>query len=141
MPSEKITPALRAAIRQRAGKLCEYCRSPVGYSPGFFVADHIIPKSRGGKATRGNLAFACSNCNGFKGQKINARDPLTGRTVRLFNPRRQRWSEHFEWSADGTLMLGLTATGRATINALHLNRAELVNLRTLLGKFDLHPPA
>lgn len=140
MPSEKITPALREAAKKRAGGLCEYCRSPFKYSPGFFVADHVFPKSLGGKARLSNLAFACSNCNAFKGQKIKAVDPLTKRVVKLFNPRRQRWADHFEWSQDGSLIIGLTAIGRATVRDLRLNREELLNIRKLLGKSNLHPP-
>lgn len=141
MPSEKITPALREAAKIRARGLCEYCRSPFSYSPGFFVADHVFPKSLGGKTSLANLAFACSNCNGFKSQKIKAADPLTKRMVRLFNPRRQKWADHFEWSEDGTLVIGLTATGRATVMTLRLNREELINIRELLVRSNLHPPA
>jgi len=118
MPSERITPALREAAKKRANGLCEYCRSPFSCSPGFFVADHITPKSLGGKARLANLAFACSNCNGFKGQKIKAADPLSKQMVRLFNPRRQRWEDHFKWNEDGTLVVGLTPTGRATVGSL-----------------------
>lgn len=140
MPSEKITPALREAVRKRAQGLCEYCRSPFNYSPGFFVADHVFPKSLGGKASLANLAFACSSCNGFKSQKTEATDPLTMRVVSLFNPRHQKWADHFEWSEDGTLVIGLTATGRATVMTPRLNREELINIRELLVISNLHPP-
>jgi hypothetical protein len=67
-------------------------------------------------------------------------DPLTGKKARLFHPRRQQWSDHFVWSEDKTLMIGLTATGRATIKALRLNRAELINFREAFRILKLHPP-
>jgi hypothetical protein len=31
--------------------------------------------------------------------------------VALFNPRQQEWSEHFYWSAEGTLIIGKTPIG------------------------------
>jgi hypothetical protein len=37
-------------------------------------------------------------------------------------------------------MHGRTATGRATVLALHLNRLELVNLRRVLAVIGQHPP-
>jgi hypothetical protein len=67
-------------------------------------------------------------------------DPLTGKRARLFNPRRQHWSDHFGWSEDKALMIGLTATGRATIKALRLNRMELINFREAFRVLKLHPP-
>jgi hypothetical protein len=62
----------------------------------------------------------------------------TGRTVKLFHPRRQKWPEHFQWSADGARILGLTATGRATIEALQMNNDLIVNLRLLWVVLGLH---
>jgi len=58
----------------------------------------------------------------------------------LFHPREQSWDEHFAWNEDFTLILGLTPTGRATIEALHLNRSGLVNLRRVLYAIGEHPP-
>jgi hypothetical protein len=59
----------------------------------------------------------------------------------LFHPRRQRWMRHFDWSEDFTVIIGRTATGRATVVALQLNRFELRNLRRLLRPIGAHPPA
>jgi 5-methylcytosine-specific restriction endonuclease McrA len=140
MPNEIVPPRLKAAVTRRAGGLCEYCRSRSSHSPGPFVADHIIPKVRGGETTLSNLALACSGCNGRKHAKVKAPDPLTGKSVRLFNPRRQRWSDHFAWSENDTLIIGLTATGRATVEALQVNRLELINLREAFRILKLHPP-
>lgn len=58
----------------------------------------------------------------------------------LYHPRRDSWRDHFTWSNDFTLIVGLSATGRATVMALRLNRESLVNLRRLLGSTGKHPP-
>jgi hypothetical protein len=95
---------------------------------------------RGAGDTPTELAWACPACNSHKYQKTHARDPQTERIVPLFNPRRQQWSQHFAWSEDFMLIIGRTATGRATIEALHLNRPELLNLRRALRAVGKHPP-
>jgi hypothetical protein len=58
----------------------------------------------------------------------------------LFNPRGDKWATHFAWTDDATQILGLTAIGRATVEALELNREALINLRRVLVKAGEHPP-
>lgn len=140
MGDESVSSAQKETVLRRARGLCEYCRSPAAYSFSPFVIDHIIPKVRGGKTRRNNLAFACSGCNGHKHARVKVTDPLTGRSVRLFNPRRQRWEDHFTWNEDYTLVIGLTDVGRATVEALHLNREGLINFREASRLLKLHPP-
>jgi 5-methylcytosine-specific restriction endonuclease McrA len=123
----------------RARGRCEYCLSPAAFSTQPFAVDHIVPQSRGGRTTLENLALSCG-CNGYKGDRMHARDPRTGRTVPLFNPRRHSWSRHYRWSEDLLRIVGRTATGRATVEALHLHRPELINLRRLLLLIEEHPP-
>jgi len=60
--------------------------------------------------------------------------------VRLFNPRQQKWSEHFAWSEDGTEIQGLTPYGRATVVALKLNNPEIVVARRLWVSAGWWPP-
>jgi hypothetical protein len=79
-------------------------------------------------------------CNDHKGNRIAAPDPHSGEIVRLFDPRRQTWSDHFSWSTEGDLILGNTPTGRATIAAVRLNRAELVEARRGWVIAGWHPP-
>ena len=67
-------------------------------------------------------------------------DPVSQRLTPLFHPRQQRWEEHFAWDENYELIIGITATGRATVDALHLNREELVNLRRVLYVAGEHPP-
>jgi hypothetical protein len=102
--------------------------------------DHIIPESLGGETAEDNLWLACSLCNDHKGDRIAAPDPETGEVVRFFDPRRQTWSEHFVWSTDGTRVIGRTATGRATVAALQMNRPILVAARTAWVTVGWHPP-
>jgi hypothetical protein len=139
--SEKYIPVeLRRLVVARARNCCEYCRTQARYSSDPFTIDHIIPFILGGLTITANLAFCCYGCNQCKGTRIFAADPVTGLFVPLFHPRQQRWEEHFAWNDDFTLMIGLTATGSATIEALQLNRSGLVNLRRVLYAVGEHPP-
>lgn len=135
-----VSPAKRKAVAERARGLCEYCFSPRKFSPQPFSVEHILPKSKGGSDEPENLAFACQGCNGYKSDKIMATDPLNGRKVLLYHPRRDAWAKHFSWSADFLEIIGLTAKGRASVKLLKLNREEVVNLRKLLRLFGEHPP-
>lgn len=83
--------------------------------------EHITPRAAGGTDEEENLWLACRLCNNAKGVKTDGDDPVTGRRVRLFNPRTQRWRRHFYWSDDGVRLIGRTICGRATVEALNLN--------------------
>ncbi|MFZ8829416.1 MAG: HNH endonuclease [Armatimonadota bacterium] len=140
MSSETIPRRLRQQVFARAKGRCEYCLFPAEYSNAPMHCEHIIPKSKGGTTTLENLALACAWCNGYKGTQTSGRDPRTGRKVRLFHPRKDRWERHFRWSEDGIRIIGKTSIGRATVAALRLNREELVRLRQLLVAVGEHPP-
>lgn len=124
-----ISDALRARVRSQAGNRCGYCLARQEYVPWVLEIEHIVPcawpsqdrpKSKGGTDNEENLWLACHSCNLFKSDQTHGRNPLTGRRVRLFNPRRQQWKRHFRWIEDGALIIGRTACGRATIVALNL---------------------
>lgn len=102
--------------------------------------EHIIPRALGGPTTQDNLWLACPLCNGHKAARTHGIDPVTGRQVPLFNPRKQIWYEHLTWSGDGTHILGLTACGRATVETLQLNNEYLVNARRRWVMVGWHPP-
>jgi hypothetical protein len=102
--------------------------------------DHIIPQAEGGTDDEDNLWLACPRCNNFKRNQTHALDPTTGEHVQLFNPRRQVWSEHFAWSADGARIIGKTSCGRATVMALQLNVEANVVFREMLVSVGWHPP-
>lgn len=105
-----------------------------------FSVEHILPRSQGGETRADNLAFSCQGCNNHKYTRTEASDPVTGALVPLFQPRLHRWRAHFVWNADCTLILGVTPTGRATVEVLRLNRPGLVNLRRVLHAAGEHPP-
>lgn len=140
MPESRIPAQIKKVVAARAKAQCEYCLSPVEFSIDPFVIEHIIPKSRGGKSTLDNLAFACQGCNGYKYNKTEAEDPATGVVVPLYHPRKDAWDEHFTWSEEFTLLIGLTNIGRATISDLDLNRTGVVNFRRVLLLLKEHPP-
>jgi 5-methylcytosine-specific restriction endonuclease McrA len=140
MPDPRVPAKLRQRVIERAYGCCEYCRSQSAYATQSFSVEHIFPRAKGGTTTLDNLAFACQGCNNHKYDKIEAPDSLSGQTVPLYHPRRDDWDEHFAWSDDFTLIVGITPTGRATIEALLLNREGVVNLRQLLYPIGKHPP-
>lgn len=141
MPKSQVTARQRKAVAERARGCCEYCRSQARFAVQPFSVEHIIPQSQGGQTKLDNLALSCQGCNNHKYTKIEGRDPVSGDIVPLFHPRRQRWRDHFVWNDDFTLIIGLTPTGRATVEALRLNREGLMNLRRVLYAMGEHPPA
>ena len=58
--------------------------------------------------------------------------------MRLFHPLRQIWSEHFRFN--GYQIEGLTAVGRATVDALRMNHPRRQRIREIEEAFALHPP-
>jgi 5-methylcytosine-specific restriction endonuclease McrA len=97
--------ATRAAVWHRADSRCEYCRLHQADDPLFtFHIEHIIARQHGGTDDPDNLALSCHACNLFKGPNLSGIDPLTGRLVALFHPRRHRWARHFRW--DGPRVVG-----------------------------------
>lgn len=140
MPNHYVPAELRRFVVERAQGCCEYCRTQVRFAEAPFAVDHIIAFSVGGLTTAENLAYACTGCNQCKGYRVFAIDPTTELSVPLFHPRQQKWEEHFAWSEDFTHLLGLTASGNATIAALQLNRIGLVNMRRVLFAAGEHPP-
>lgn len=136
--SSSLPAALRKLIARDAGNRCGYCLAPASFIPVRFECEHITPESAGGQTSRENLWLSCPSCNRFKGVKVTAFDPDTKISVPLFNPRTHNWFEHFQWSADGTRIIGRTAIGRATVEALRLNHSWWIECRTewaLLGNF------
>jgi hypothetical protein len=140
MPDPHLSAQQRRYVAERAGFCCEYCLSQVKYSPDPFTIDHVDPRARGGTNDLNNLAFACMGCNGRKSTRNLASDPATGQVVELYHPRRHHWHNHFAWDAEFALLIGLTPTGRATIELLQLNRSGVVHLRRLLRTIHKHPP-
>lgn len=131
---------IRRSVAERAGNLCEYCYCSSDFSSSPYAVEHINPRAGGGTGELENLAWSCQGCNGHKLAATMARDLMTGEQVTLYHPRQQDWAEHFQWGMDGLILIGITPTGRATIERLQLNRPSVINLRRVLTGFGLHPP-
>ena len=139
MARRYITVKERKLIIQRAQRRCEYCKCPMDVSTQSFAFDHIDPVSAGGETDLDNLAFTCGGCNNHKHKKVSALDPISQITIPLYNPRQQDWHDHFSWNEDFSEVVGQTATGRATVEALKLNRLGVINIRKLLRLVGRHP--
>ena len=123
-------PALRDSVRARAGARCEYCHLSQRFSELQFHIEHIIPRQHGGADKAENLALACPDCNLLKGPNLTGVDPNTKRVVRLFHPRRDKWTQHFV--QDGARISGKTLVGRATVSLLRFNDPQRLELRALI---------
>jgi hypothetical protein len=141
MSSTYIPQALRQQVAEQARYRCGYCLTSEAIVGTPMEIDHIIPESLGGPTEEENLWLACSLCNDHKSNRIAALDSLTGEIVRLFDPRRQVWLEHFTWTAEGDRIVGITSTGRATVATLHLNCPSLIRARQAWVSVGWHPPA
>ena len=131
--SERIPIALAKLVRRRAREVCEYCLLPQSSQEAAFHLDHVQPRSVHGPTRVDNLALACVTCSLKKAARTHGRDPVSNEWVPLFNPRQDSWSAHFRWSR-GCRLLGRTATGRATILALGMNRPAVIAVRQALVK-------
>jgi len=140
MTENKLTIQLKQTVRLRAKNCCEYCYSQEKFATQSFSIEHIVPISKGGKTRLDNLALSCQGCNNHKYNKTEEKDIITGEIVSLYHPIHNNWSDHFSWSNDYTLIIGLTSIGRVTVEILRLNREGLVNLRRILYAMGEHPP-
>lgn len=140
MTGHYIPPLLRRRVAEQARYRCGYCLTLEVIVGTPMEVDHIIPQSLGGLTEENNLWLACSLCNGYRGDRIAALDPLTGEIVPLFDPRHQTWREHFAWTSDGLSIAGLTPVGRAAVSGLNMNRPSLLKARQLWVAAGWHPP-
>lgn len=137
----KVNKQVAEFIRLRADNRCEYCLSHQDFTMGLLQIDHVWPVAKGGADDEQNLCLACEMCNDHKWQKTDGIDPITGTRVNLFNPRKQRWREHFRWNDSGDELIGLTPCGRVTIIELKLNNAIARTVRHYWVQAGWHPPS
>ena len=140
MSKSRVPADVRKRVRYAAGDRCGYCLSPQQLVLGRLEIDHILPSAKGGGDNEDNLWLACSLCNNYKGVQVEGIDSLTNERVILFDPRWQRWSDHFHWIDDETQIEGLTPCGRATVIALQLNNVLAVSVRRAWVQAGWHPP-
>lgn len=141
MSPDSVPVGLRRRVADQARHRCGYCLTQERVIGVPMEIDHLVPRALGGSTTEDNLWLACSLCNGHKSNRLRLADPLSGEIVPIFNPRTQSWAEHFRWAEGGARIEGTTATGRATVAALQVNRPSLVLARRLWADVGWHPPA
>jgi hypothetical protein len=136
-----VSVQLTAQILADVGHRCGYCRTDERLTGSLLSIEHILPIAAGGPTERENLWRSCRECNERKGAQVQATDPESGEISALYNPRTQSWDDHFRWSEDGLLVIGLTALGRATVVAIDLNRPHQIVARQRWAVVGWHPPS
>lgn len=139
MSGRHVSANLRNQLEAADDRRCAYCHTTEANTGQPMTIDHVVPEGRGGQTTFDNLCFACRRCNEFKSGATAGRDPMTDDSVPLFHPRVHRWSDHFAWNAAATHLIGLTTIGRATVVALNLNNAVIVDARRRWTGAGWHP--
>jgi 5-methylcytosine-specific restriction endonuclease McrA len=135
--SRSINRELDRTVRERAEHRCEYCHLPQTCTNFRLPVDHIISLQHHGATASENLALCCGPCNRHKGPNVSGVDRVTGAITPLFNPRTQRWEEHFHWQ--GTSLTGLTDVGRTTVDVLAINSPDRVAARLSLIESEEFP--
>lgn len=122
-----IPDSLREQVRERANRRCEYCQIPEEFSPFHFEVDHLIPLKHDGPTILANLVWACFRCNNTKGSDVAAFDEETGDLMPLYNPRMQKWDDHFVMNE--AEIVGKTVVGRVTVRILRMNHPKQIETR------------
>ncbi|MSU62986.1 MAG: HNH endonuclease [Pedosphaera sp.] len=127
---------LRQLVAARAGSICEYCLIHESDTHLGCEVDHIISEKHDGPTVVENLAYACFYCNRHKGSDVASINPESGEVVRLFNPLKDVWSEHFQLR--GGRIEWRSRIGEATARLMGFNLMERMLEREALradGKF------
>ena len=132
-----VPDALRLEVWRRASGHCEYCLILEADLLFPHHVDHVRASQHGGLTLSNNLALACSQCNRSKGPNLSSVDPESGQPEWLFNPRAQRWADHF--GIEGPFINGVTSVGRASAFLLQFNDDERVRLRKRLQRLGRFP--
>ena len=127
----------RRLVKERADQLCEYCLTAELDSFLGFDIDHIISEKHGGPTILDNLAFACVFCNQAKGSDIGSIYWESNEYVRLFHPRRDQWSDHFQFV--GRRIEALTPIGKVTARLLKFNGSTRIQEREILTSIGRFP--
>jgi uncharacterized protein (TIGR02646 family) len=143
-------PEVRAALTSTCAGKCAYCETPLAEQA--MLVDRFRPAS-GALALDGtlspdhywwlayaweNLYPSCAECQSFKGSRFPVREQraapgTTGEALRderplLLEPREDDPEQHLVYAEDGSVA-STTEEGRATIEILGLNRAQLLASR------------
>ncbi len=136
--SKYISTKNRQFVRERASYCCEYCLVPELFSFIGYEIDHIISRKHGGKNEIENLAWSCAFCNYRKGTDLGTILFPKKVLVRFFNPRTDKWHDHFDLSS--AIIVPKTAIGEGTIKIFQFNHIDRLLERETLLTVGLFPP-
>ncbi|HXM48632.1 MAG TPA: HNH endonuclease signature motif containing protein [Pyrinomonadaceae bacterium] len=131
-----ISADIRETIADRAQSLCEYCL--ISEADTFYgcEVDHIISLKHGGSSELDNLAYACAFCNRAKGSDVGSVS-ANSEFTRFFNPRTDRWAEHFR--LEDAAIRPLTTVGEVTARILGFNDSARLHEREEMIRFAKYP--
>ena len=138
--STYVSVELRRMLIEADNGQCAYCQTTEDNTGQALTIDHVVPVAKGGETIFKNLCRACRSCNETKREQLDGIDPLTAERVLLYHPRQQQWDEYFAWDQTGIRLLGITATGRATVIALDVNNELILFARRRWVNAGWHPP-
>jgi hypothetical protein len=137
MSNTYVNAELRLQVRARSEGLCEYCLIAEEDTVLGCEVDHIISEKHGGKTVGENLAIACVFCNQAKGSDVGSIVLESGAFVRFFNPRTDRWRDHFLMK--DYRLEPLTEIGDVTARILQFNSLERLLERQALAYVNRYP--
>jgi hypothetical protein len=132
-----LSAELRHLVEMRAQGVCEYCLIAEEDTVLGCQVDHIISEKHDGPTSEENLAVACVFCNQAKGSDIGSIVWNTGALVRFFNPRTDRWGEHF--LLQDYRIEPLTEIGAVTVRILQFKSVERLLERQALALVKRYP--
>jgi hypothetical protein len=135
--SSYVSADLRRLVASRARGLCEYCLIHEDDTYLGCQVDHVISEKHGGESVPENLAYACAPCNRAKGSNIASVAASTAELTRLFNPRTDRWADHF--TLEAAMIQPQSPIGEATIRTLAMNHVDRVMERRTLHQAGRYP--
>lgn len=128
--SRYVSAEVRRLVAKRAGRVCEYCLIAEDDTFLGCEVEHVISLKHGGTSEPENLAYACVFCNRQEGSDIGSISQQTGEFTRFYNPRKDRWSDHFRLDED--FIKPLTVVGEVTTRILQFNAFERFLERSVL---------
>ena len=135
--SRYISEKYRKIVAERAKHCCEYCLISQEDSFFTFEVDHIISLKHGGSSNPENLAYSCLFCNRSKGSDIGSVLLPQMAFLRLYNPRLDDWSAHFQLV--GPNINPLTQIGEVSVKILELNHVNRLIERQILIDIGRYP--
>lgn len=133
-----IPVVLRRQVLELAKHRCEYCLVHADDAAFEHEVDHIVAEKHRGVTELGNLAYACFACNRNKGSDLGSLAQSTGVLTRFFNPRQNRWEEHFQ--VQNGEIIPRTDVGEVTATILGFNAPQRIEERQLLIALGTWPP-